>query len=408
MAYGSQNTARSYDYARPVYAEREHRRSRVSHREEIRINKGSIDYTALLIVMLLVLFGVVMVFSAGYYNAMTKAVFQYDMFYLSKKQAPFAASGFGLMLLVSNIHYKFWQRFSWLAYFATNALLVVVLATSVVIKGAQRWLFNIPIIGNFQPSELAKASIIFLLACIFHKNKDILKRWPGFLLCCGLVGISVTLVGLGNMSTAIILALIGFGVIFANSTHILRFIVLGAGAAGGLAAYLFVFAQNFRSDRVEGWLAPFDDPIGKGWQVVQSLYAIGSGGLFGLGIGNSRQKAFVPEPHNDYIFSIICEELGIFGAGLVIFLFIVLVWRIIKIANNAPDNFGAVIANGIALFIGGQAFINIAVTTNTIPSTGVPLPFISYGGTSLIVTMFLMGVLLNISRHSAVKQGVGL
>ncbi len=365
------------------------------------ISVGSIDYTALLIISLLLLIGVVMVFSAGYYNAATRKVFNYDMFYFLKKQGLFALMGFCVMIFMSSVNYRFLMKFSFPLYAVSNILLIYVSLKAAVINGAKRWI-ELPVIGVFQPSELSKSAIILFLSYLLYKNKNILKTWRGFIFCCMVVGFTVGLVLLGGLSTALIVCIIGFGTIFVASPHIARFVIAGLSGVGGLIFYIVFLSGNgnFRFKRFEVWLDPFSDPNGVGFQIVQSLYAIASGGPFGLGIGQSRQKSFVPEPHNDFIFSIICEELGLVGAAVVLILFGILIWRGIKIAMNATDLYGSLVATGIVIMIASQVIINVAVATNSIPNTGVTIPFISYGGTSLLTSMFLMGILLNISRYS--------
>lgn len=212
------------------------------------------------------------------------------------------------------------------------------------------------------------------------------------------------LIAISNFSTAIVVTAIGGTMLFVASPKIWYFVVaiVPVGVAGGIAVSLPQF--GYRISRIKIWRDPFSDPIGKGYQTIQSLYAIASGGLFGLGLGQSRQKTFIPESYNDIIFAIICEELGMVGAALIILLFAVLIWRGVKIALNAIDMFGCLVAIGITSMIGFQAIINIAVVTNTIPNTGQPLPFISYGGTSLLFTMAAMGILLNISKYQKTKE----
>ncbi len=360
---------------------------------------GSIDYTTMLVVTLLLLVGVVMVFSAGYYNAATRAEFNYDMFFLLKKQALFSVVGFCVMLFMSTVNYRYLMRFGVPLYITANAMLVWVFFMSVATNGAKRWI-NLPIIGKFQPSELSKVAIILLVSYIIYKYKNILNNWRGFLSICAAVGVTMVLVLLGNLSTALIVGIIGFGIIFVASPYIWRFVVAGAAGAGALVCYIAFFSTGFRNERFDAWLDPFADPQGYGYQTIQSLLAIGSGGPFGLGIGQSRLKSFLPEPHNDFIFSIICEELGLVGAALVLLLLGILIWRGIRIAVNATDTFGSLVATGIVLMIASQTIINVAVVTKSIPNTGVPLPFVSYGGTALLITMFLMGILLNISRYT--------
>ncbi len=360
------------------------------------INIGSMDYTILLVVILLTLTGIVMVFSASYLEVKD------DMFYYFKKQCIYAVIGFCSMIFMSSFNYNLTKRFVVPLYIFCNALLIAVKIIGFEEGGAVRWI-KIPVLNiQFQPSEVAKIGIILLISLVISSNKKILHTWSGFIFCSGLVGLSAGLVFLGGLSTALIVGVIGMGIIFVASPHILRFVVLGVSGIGLLVSYLAIFASedSFRLGRFYSWLNPFEDTSGKGYQVLQSLFAIASGGLFGLGIGASRQKTFIPVVHNDIIFSIICEELGFVGAFIVLLLFGVLIWRGIKIAINAPDDYGALIATGIVIMIAAQVIINVSVVTNTIPNTGVTIPFISSGGTSLIVSMFLMGILLNISRYS--------
>jgi cell division protein FtsW len=335
---------------------------------------------------------------------MTAAAKQNDAYYYLKRQGLFFASGAAVMLLTMNISYRYFRSMAFMIYLAANALLVVAAFIGISSHGAQRWI-PVPIIGQFQPSEVAKAGVIFYMAFLIAQNPKMLLKWPTFILACGVVGVTAGLVMLGNsLSMAIIVTLVGMGIIFIACPYIMRFVVVIAGGVAGLAGYFMYTAmsaaENFRIGRIEAWINPFSDPTGDGFQVIQSLYAIASGGMFGLGIGNSRQKTFVPEAHNDIIFSIICEELGFVGGALVLALFGILIWRGLKIAMNAPDTFSSLTAAGIMILISAQVVLNVAVVTNSMPNTGVPLPFISYGGTSLMVTLFLVGVLLNISRHS--------
>ncbi|MDR1665154.1 MAG: putative lipid II flippase FtsW [Clostridiales bacterium] len=366
---------------------------------------NSMDYTIYLVVVILTLIGVVMVFSANYLTAATSAASNYDTFYLLKRNAVLAVGGFIAMNVIANINYRIIQRLSIVIYMITIGLMALVIVIGISSHGATRWIpLPIPGINQFQPSELAKPALVFMLAFILHRNPDFLKAWPGFLFCVGVVGVMAGMSIGGSFSSAIILAVIGIGMLFIASKHILRFIVLGGLGAGAVTAYLALQdlfgLEDFRGGRFDAWLDPWKDPSGDGFQIIQSWYAIASGGMFGLGIGQSRQKSFLPEPHNDYIFAIICEELGLIGAAIVLLLFGILIWRGIRVAMNATDTFGALAATGITLTIASQVLINVAVVTNTIPATGITLPFISYGGTSLLISMAMMGVLLNISRYS--------
>jgi cell division protein FtsW len=368
------------------------------------VNVGSMDYTLYIVVVILVCIGVIMVFSASHIRASTRLVFDNDPFYFLRVNGLMALGGFAVMNVVANIYHGLYQRWSRLLYIVSIILLLLVLFFGVTSGGAQRW---IPIPGterNFQPSEIAKAATIFMMAWMASKYEKALHNWLGFFVFCGVAGLISGLVIYSGFSQGLIVSVIAFGMIFIASPHILRFVLIGAVGVGG-AVSVILFGEGFRIARVAAWQNPwaYDDTVG--FQIIQSLYAIASGGLFGLGIGNSRQATFVPEAHNDIIFAIIAEELGLIGAGLVIFLFGIFIWRGIKIALNAPDTFSSMVAIGIVFAIAFQAIINIAVVTNSIPNTGVTLPFISYGGTSLVVSMALAGVLLNISRYSKDRSG---
>jgi len=375
-----------------------------------RFGIGTMDHTIFLVVVILVLFGIMMVFSASYIVTGRSPNHNFDSFYFLRRHVPFALLGFVGMNFAANFNYKFLKRFALPLYGTSLGLLLFTVLYGIVSRGARRWIM-LPFGFQFQPSEIAKVALILVMARIISKNPNILKTWPGFLFCCAIVGIMAVFVALGNLSTAIIIAIIGGGMIFMASPHIMRFVVAAMAAVGGMVGYLYFMAYHasgvmggqFRGDRFLAWRNPFDYMQGTGFQIVQSLYAIASGGLFGLGIGQSRQKTFLPEVHNDVIFSVIVEELGLVGAGIVLLLFGILIWRGLMIAMNATDSFGALVAVGIILMIASQVIINVAVVTNSIPNTGIPMPFISYGGTALVVCMACMGILLNISRHSKVE-----
>lgn len=366
-----------------------------------KIHIVGIDYTLYISVILLVLIGIVMVFSASYYIAVTQH--HVGRFHYLRAQSIAAVLGFVIMILVSNFNYRYTKSFVNLFYFISIGMLVLVIATGLTAGGAQRWLY-IPVIGlTFQPSEVVKLALIMMVSNLISKksNKNLLNSFFGTAFVSMFILIPMLLINTQNLSTVIILAIIGFGIIFIASPFTAVFVGLGVAATAGLTVFLAFFAQGFRAGRFEAWLNPFADPTDTGFQTVQSLYAIGSGGIFGMGLGQSRQKlGFIPEAHNDIIFSVIVEELGLLGGGLILFLFGVLLWRAIKIAVNAGDLFGSLIATGIAIMIGSQTIINVGVVTNAIPNTGVPMPFISYGGTSLMITMASIGLLLSISRYT--------
>ncbi|MCL2665069.1 MAG: putative lipid II flippase FtsW [Defluviitaleaceae bacterium] len=368
---------------------------------EEKVYVGAMDHTIYLVVLILVLIGIVMVFSASFLYTSRREAFNYDPFYHLQKSSAIALIGFFLMnLMASNISYRYIKKFAPLLYVISAVLLVLVF----FFGRSRRW-FDVPVIGSLQPSEIAKAAIIIYLAALIDKKNKILSDWKGFLKCMLAVGIMAFFVVIGNLSTAVIICVLGLGMIFASSPHVLRFIIAGGLGAGGLGGYLWYLyatgSENFRAGRIMAWLNPFSEEVldTYGYQIINSLYAVASGGMFGLGIGQSRQKTFLPEAHNDIIFSIICEEMGFIGAAIVLFLFGILIWRGVRVAVRAPDIFSSLIASGTVLMIATQVIINVAVVTNSIPNTGIPMPFISYGGTSLIVCMGLSGVLLNISRH---------
>ena len=276
--------------------------------------------------------------------------------------------------------------------------------------GARRW---IVIAGfNFQPSEFAKIGFILFFASILSDVKEhgkIKMYRYGFLYPIIFMGpiVGAILILQNHFSATFIISVVTIVQMFIAGTKLSHFIVTGlAGVVVGGGALIaknggLTLGTDFRSSRIQTWLDPFSDPKGDGWQIIQSWYAIGSGGLFGVGLGNSKQKyLYLPEPHNDFIFSVLAEELGFVGCVAVILLFTVFVWRGVIISMRAKDNFGCLIAIGIVTMLGLQAMVNIAVVTGTIPVTGMPLPFFSYGGTSLIANLMAVGILLNISRNS--------
>ncbi len=379
----------------------------------INVILGDVDYILLVTILTLVFFGIMMVFSASMYTAGNSAKFGYDTYYFLKRHFVYAIIGIISMLFTSNLNYNYLKYgIPRLMYIVSVVLLIVIylpLGFSMSANGATRWFIipGTPI--SFQPSDIAKATIMIWVPASISKNINLLLDNKEFGFFCLKILFLVVLVGKENLSTAIIMIVISFGIIFISSPYTLRFITAGVMGVSSIVAYLaysaFFSKEGFRGGRFLAWLDPFADANAKGFQTIQGLYAISSGGLFGLGFGKSRQKLnFIPEAHNDIIFAIICEELGLFGAIMVIFLFGLLIFRGIKIAVNAPNIFGSLTAAGIVIFIATQTIINISVVTNTIPNTGIALPFISYGGTALIITLALMGILLNISRYTTVNR----
>ena len=338
-----------------------------------------------------------MIYSTSAYNSQISN--NGDSFYYLKRQGMLASVGLVGMLIISRIPYHFWKRFTLPAYVVMNGMLLVVLLYGAASHGQKRW---IEIAGiRFQPSELAKAVLIIFLAHVASRSVKRLKNWRGVVKCFALALPMILLVTVSNLSTGIILLGISFIIIFVASS---QYKIFGGVVGAGVAVMLiFLKVAAYRMNRIEAWLNVETSEYG--YQTRQALYAIGSGGVFGKGLGRSVQKlSYVPEAHNDMIFSIICEELGLFGAIAIILLFLLLLWRCMIIANNAPDLYGALMVVGVMAQIGLQVIINIGVVTNTLPNTGIPLPFISYGGTSVAIILCEVGLVLSVSRSIRFKR----
>lgn len=364
--------------------------------EEVIINRGKIDPIILLSLIILVTFGVIMVFSASYYVGKTRYD---DILHFFKKQGGFAILGFALLPFITKVDWRVYRNFSKLAYIVSIILLILVLFIGKEVKGAKRWIEIGPI--GFQPSEVAKIALILYLSKFVSDNENILNTWGGFIKCCIVIIIPTFLVLIENTSTAIIMGIIGMSILFVASPTIKYFIPMVAGGVLGVAG-IILFGEGFRMARIQAWRDPFAEGVSNsvGFQTVQSLYAIASGGFFGLGIGQSRQKlGFIPEAQNDIIFSVICEELGLAGAIIFILLFAMIIWRGYITAMHSPKSYMSYVCVGITTMIAVQVFINIAVVTNTMPNTGIPLPFVSYGGTSLLIMISCVGIVLNFSRY---------
>ena len=356
-------------------------------------------------------FGLIMVYSTSSYEASISANLKYDEAYYLKHQAFAAVMGFFAMIVVANIPYHFWERFATLGYFVSAILIVLVLTPlGIEANGARRWL-NLGL--SVQPAEIAKLCMILFLASFICKMGKGIRTGRGFWMVLMIpVPICVMVWKItNNMSSAIIIFGIALLMLFVASPDYKRFVLMGA--AGGAAVAALVFAiiqmehsdQGFRGGRILAWLNPEDYASGTGFQTLQALYAIGSGGIFGKGLGQSMQKlGFLPEAQNDMIFSIICEELGLFGGIAVILLFVLLIWRFMVIANNSSDLFGALLVVGVMGHIAIQVILNIAVVTNTIPNTGISLPFISYGGSSVMFLMVEIGLVLSVAKGIKLKN----
>ena len=348
------------------------------------------DYTMLIVVLLLVVIGLVLLYSTSAYNGQIK--FR-DPYYYLKKQGFATALGICGMLLVAGIDYHKWVPFANLGYLAALLLSVAVMVVGDEYNGSKRWLSLGPV--SFQPSEFAKVAVILFLACLITKNAKKMGKFSTMVKVMIPVFPIVGLVGASNLSTAIIILGIAAVLIFVSSPKYAQFIWMGIAAVGFLA--IFLALESYRLERLAIWRHP--ENYEKGYQTLQGLYAIGSGGLFGRGLGESVQKlGFLPEAQNDMIFSIICEELGLVGAGSIVLLFLVLIWRFFVIATQAKDLLGALIASGAMAHMMIQVILNIAVVTNSIPNTGITLPFISYGGTSVLFLLLEMGLVLSVSN----------
>ncbi len=352
--------------------------------------KRGFDYGLLIIVLLLVIIGLIILYSTSAYNGQVKF---HDSFYYLKKQAFATSLGLALMYAMANIDYHVWQRFAVPAYILAVLLSIAVLLVGEEYNGSKRWLSFGPL--SFQPSEFAKIAVILFLASMIVKKAEQMKKMRTLLWIMVLILPIVGLVGASNLSTAIIILGIGVILVFVASPLYAQFVWLGVTGIGFLA--IFLALESYRLERLAIWRNP--EKYEKGYQTLQGLYAIGSGGLFGHGVGNSIQKlGFVPEAQNDMIFSIVCEEWGLVGASALIVLFLILIWRFYVIAIRAKDMFGSLIATGAMAHMMIQVILNIAVVTNTIPNTGITLPFISYGGTSVLFLLLEMGLVLSVSN----------
>ena len=368
------------------------------------------DYTLLFIVLFLLGFGLIMVYSTSSHEASMSASLNYDEAYYLKHQAGATVLGLVAMMVVSRIPYHFWEPFAIPGYLASAVLIALVMTPlGITANGATRWL-NLGV--SVQPAEIAKLCMILFLASFICKIGKGIRSLKGFLVVLAIpLPICVMVWKItDNLSSAIIIFGIAFLMLFVASPEYKRFLILGAVGIAGAALLVFAIVQmdssslDFRGNRILAWLNPEDYATGTGFQTLQSLYAIGSGGIFGKGLGQSIQKlGFLPEAQNDMIFSIICEELGLFGGIAVILLFVILCWRFMVIANNAPDLFGALLVVGVMGHIAIQVILNIAVVTNTIPNTGISLPFISYGGSSVMFLLIEIGMVLSVARGIRLK-----
>lgn len=369
------------------------------------------DYSLLITIVFLCCFGLIMIYSSSSYIAALEYSKSDGAAHYMIRQAQALALGFVGMIIISKIDYHFYKHFAVLGYVASVVIMVLVNYTPFGIErnGKKRW-FGIPGTNTslFQPAELVKIALILALACSITYLIKKIDKWRVMGLLLLMVAIPTYLVADNNLSSGIIILGIACVMYFVASRKKLRFAVIGLLGVGAVMIFLnfsdtlvsIGILKAYQMERIDVWKDPAAYPLDGGFQVLQGLYAIGSGGIFGKGLGNSLQKlGFVPEAQNDMIFSIICEELGLFGAGCLILLFLFMIWRFMVIAQNAPDLFGGLLVVGIMAHIALQVILNIAVVTNTIPNTGITLPFISYGGSSIVFLMAEMGLALSVSNQ---------
>lgn len=358
---------------------------------------ANVDYPFLILVLLALAVGLTMLYSASFAQSEYDTGYQSGTRYL-QKQAICAGIGLLAMAVFSRLPAELWYRLAWPLYFVSIALLLGVLVVGESVNGARRWI-NIAGI-QFQPSELAKFTMILLFARLTRKFGYRAQQFRYGVLGFGLamLGILIPLALEKHLSAIMLMGMVGVVMMFVAGTRV-KWLLAGAGAAA-VFVVVYVSLMGYAGDRITAWLHPERDPGDTGYQILQSLYAIGSGGVFGLGFGKSRQKyLYLPFQYNDYIFAVICEELGLVGAGAIILLLACLILRGYWIALHAKDRFSTVLAAGLITLIAVQTVLNLGVVTNLLPSTGISLPFFSYGGTALAVNLGQMGIVLSISRH---------
>jgi len=364
--------------------------------------KTGIDMTFLVLVLLLLSIGLIMLFSASYPNALFH---RGNSYVFITNQLVFAVIGIILMMMISTVNYRVLQNFAWLIMVITIILLIAVFFFP-PINNARRWI-QTPFF-NIQPSEIAKFAVVLLFAHLAVKNHEKMHLFKYGVLPFGviLVMLSGLIVLQPHLSGTILVLGIGAIMMIIGGTSMKWFIFAAAAGVVGLLILISIPGMlDHAVVRWTYWRDPFADPQGAGFQIIQSLFAIGSGGLMGVGIGNSLQKyLYLPEPQNDFIFAIVSEELGFVGATLIILLFALLVWRGFVIGMRCKDRFGSLMAVGLTTQVGLQTVLNIMVVTNTIPNTGVSLPFFSYGGSSLVMLLCQMGVVLAISRQTTMEK----
>lgn len=368
--------------------------------------KGKLDITFLSLVLILLTIGLVMLFSASYAYSLEYYGSSYKFII---NQSVYAVIGIIFMFIASRINYHIWQKLSLPIFAAILVLLSLLLILPPMMSGmsVKRWFA----IGgfSFQPSEIAKFAVVIFFSTLIAANQKKMNSWKFvgglfilLIITCGLIVLEP------HLSATLLVGAIGVVLIYIGGLN--RKVVIAGLVFAAVAVALVIITQStgfisYGADRIKYWLDPWQDPTGEGFQTIQSLLAIGSGGVLGRGLGQSRQKyLWVPEPHNDFIFSIVCEELGLVGAVVIIVIFALLVWRGFKVAMSATDKFGSLLAIGLTFQVGLQALLNIWVVTNTIPNTGIGLPFFSYGGTALVILLAEMGIVLSVSRGASIEK----
>ncbi|MCL2084245.1 MAG: putative lipid II flippase FtsW [Oscillospiraceae bacterium] len=367
-----------------------------------RPRRGPIDIPFASFVIMLTIIGVIMMFSASYVRAQEK----FDMAtYWFLRQGLFAVAGAAIMFVISFMDYQYFRMMSLPVMLAAMIFMVLVPFIGLREGDAIRWINLGPF--SFQPSEIAKLGVIMMFATLIAAYKEKMRTFRhGVLPFVAILGLLSFLLYLQkHYSGTIIILLLGAVLMFAGGTHWGWFI--GVFTAGGAAVWYMITQTTYAADRINIWLDPFKDPRGDGYQAIQSLYALGSGGPFGVGLGNSRQKhLYLPEEHNDFVFAIVGEELGFIGACLIMLIYIALILRGYWIAVHARDRFGSLLVTGVVTLLAIQVILNIGVVSTLLPTTGISLPFFSYGGTSLIIQLAQMGIVLSVSRHMpAPKSG---
>ena len=367
--------------------------------KKLRKKRGHMDYPILITIGLLCAFGLVMVFSASYYYAQNTASVGYDGYYYIRKQAVYLAIGFPMMILLSYFDYHRMEKYKVVGILLSIALLVGVLIFGQVTNGAKRWI----VIGgqSIQPSEVAKFGMMLYMCSFMSKKHAVMQSFSkGMLPMLLVIGVVCGLVMLQpNMSMATIMGMMGYALLFiggCDTKQMLLLLVVLIGMFGLLAVI-----EPYRLARLTSFTNPWADALGDGYQLIQSYYALGSGGVFGVGLNNSKQKLlYMTYGESDFIFAIVCEELGLVGGLAVLAAYGFIVYRGIRVALRCRDRFGSLLAAGITVVFGLQVFVNIGVCTGLLPTTGQALPFISAGGSSMMIFLAAMGILLNISRST--------